>query len=248
MADAEVFKRTRSVKGKHLYESALDFGAVIDGKSSKEAKTWDWVVPNPRAVFEPGSVHMSKTTSQQMRKHHWFVMLNVNNLDAVQFGRVVETCAKVERKEENTEDGYDLIDWLDEPTQNAYRELYDQLRAYSIDVLDAKGKLVGGLFGLVLPNYLTIESMFTIESGSSKAALLYLEQLCLELGIEAIDAQDYYEHLASLGAKRLTAKQFEAERKRYSPIPSDFFSCGERMRTSAWVVIRKKDASATESV
>jgi Leu/Phe-tRNA-protein transferase len=107
---------------------------------------------------------------------------------------------------------------------------------------DPKEKLVGGLFGLVLPNYLTIESMFTIESGSSKAALLYLEQLCLEIGIEAIDAQDYYEHLASLGAKRLTAKQFETERKRYSPIPSEFFSCGERMMTSALVVARKKDS------
>jgi leucyl/phenylalanyl-tRNA--protein transferase len=52
------------------------------------------------------------------------------------------------------------------------------------------------------------ESMFSVVSNASKAALIYWCLHCLSAGIELIDCQQSTAHLKSMGAKEISRKAF----------------------------------------
>lgn len=243
--DAPPFCKSKSVTAEMLYDYALNHAASVYGKEYVGSKFWEWFIPEERAIFIPGSFHMSKTTRQQMNKANWHLEFDAGRMHP-DFARIVVACAKVKRKldpDEGSED-YDFIEWLDRETQTAFLKLSALGRCYHISVRDGEA-LVGGIFGICLPKYLTVESMYTIQSGASKAAMLFLEQLCLTFGIEAVDGQDYSEHLASLGAVKQSSKQFDEDRYRYSPITYPVYATVPRLATAREVAAAKKKLGKT---
>jgi leucyl/phenylalanyl-tRNA--protein transferase len=70
------------------------------------------------------------------------------------------------------------------------------------------GKLVGGLYGVVVGKVFCGESMFSHVSDASKAAYAVLIKHLKEWGYDFIDCQVPTEHLKSLGAKEVTRDYF----------------------------------------
>ena len=70
------------------------------------------------------------------------------------------------------------------------------------------GKLVGGLYGVLLGSMFFGESMFSRERDASKAALARLVERALVAGLQLIDCQLPTPHLRSLGSKPLSRAAF----------------------------------------
>ena len=89
----------------------------------------------------------------------------------------------------------------------AYSRLHLSGTAFSAEAwLD--GKLVGGLYGVLLGKVFFGESMFSHASNASKFAFIYWVKLLESKGIELIDCQMHTKHLESLGATFVSRQKF----------------------------------------
>jgi leucyl/phenylalanyl-tRNA--protein transferase len=79
--------------------------------------------------------------------------------------------------------------------------------AHSFEVW-REDRLVGGLYGISLGRIFCGESMFSIESNTSKFAFWQLVEHVKKLGFYCIDAQVPNPHLMSLGATIITKTHY----------------------------------------
>ena len=92
----------------------------------------------------------------------------------------------------------------------AYIDLHRRGYAHSIEVLDAAGELVGGLYGVAIGAVFFGESMFSHRADASKVALVGLVDILRRGGFGLIDCQVGNPHLESLGARDIDRLDFEA--------------------------------------
>lgn len=153
-----------------------------------------WWCPDPRFVLYPDELKVSKSMKQVIKKGGFDFRINTA------FEKVIANCKAVERE---GQDGT----WITDLVEDAYTQMYKLGYAYSAEAwLD--GKLVGGLYGILLGNVFFGESMFSHVSNASKFAFIkYVEQLKAE-GVVLIDCQVYTEHLESLGARMIPRSEF----------------------------------------
>lgn len=103
------------------------------------------------------------------------------------FGDVVARCA-------NRADGT----WINKAVQSGYRALHEQGGAHSLEVWDGD-RLVGGLYGVLSGRVFSGESMFFVESGASKVAVVALCQRLEEADVRLLDTQQESAHLRAMG-------------------------------------------------
>lgn len=140
-----------------------------------------WCSPDPRAVLLADQVVVSRSLRRTLRRSGWTA-----TVDAA-FEDVVAGCAD---RGEGT--------WITGGMQQAYAELHRAGGAHSVEVWDG-GRLVGGLYGVLVGSVFCGESMFHRETDASKVALVELCDRVLEAGFRLIDTQEETEHLAGLG-------------------------------------------------
>jgi leucyl/phenylalanyl-tRNA--protein transferase len=70
------------------------------------------------------------------------------------------------------------------------------------------GRLVGGLYCVVIGRAVFGESMFTRVADASKIALAALVAWCRTMDVGVIDCQQNTRHLASLGAREIPRAEF----------------------------------------
>ncbi len=171
---------------------------------TEDESEWIWEVSGRRAVLPVGGLHVSKTTEQFIRKQGWNYQLNVG------FDKVIHHCATVERPEDKEEDADEYTQWLDTPTQRAYKALHygKERKAYSVTVLNAEGEIVGGLFGLNFPTYISVDSMFSLTPNASKAAMVALDLWAGQAGKRLVDMETFAPHLGALGAMDMDGLDF----------------------------------------
>src|SRR5262245_6127160 len=101
----------------------------------------------------------------------------------------------------------------------AYCRLHEAGHAHSVEVM-LDGKLVGGLYGVLLGRVFFGESMFSRERDASKVALARLVESGNVAGLQLIDCQLPTPHLRSLGSKPVSRKEFS---ERVAPLtaPAD---------------------------
>ncbi|MGI6342497.1 MAG: leucyl/phenylalanyl-tRNA--protein transferase [Bacteroidales bacterium] len=116
------------------------------------------------------------------------------------FQQVIANCANVKRKHESGT-------WITPKLQEAYVNLHEKGYAHSVEVWH-NDELVGGLYGVAVGKAFCGESMFHTMSNTSKIALYNLVELLKEKQFHFIDAQTYTDHMASLGAKMITRKEY----------------------------------------
>lgn len=169
-----------------------------------------WWSPDPRMVIFPGQLHISHS----LRKHLNKLPFSFST-DTV-FTEILQHCSRP-----NDPNGQ----WLIPEMQQAYYQMHQLGFAHSIEVWQ-ESKLVGGLYGLAIGGVFFAESMFSLTTNASKAALVLLQQQCLDLGYQVIDCQVESAHLISMGAVNIERPHFSDLLNNTIPKTNEGITCG----------------------
>lgn len=155
-----------------------------------------WWSPDPRMVLFPEKFKVSKSLRKILKSRKFRITFNKN------FPEVIKNCATVPRKGQTGT-------WITREMQEAYTALHELGHAVSVEVWE-HDKLVGGLYGIDLPEKKIFcgESMFSLVSEASKAALFHLTEYVKSKNYKFIDCQIYNAHLESLGAEEMERNRF----------------------------------------
>ncbi|MEA2090974.1 MAG: leucyl/phenylalanyl-tRNA--protein transferase [Campylobacterota bacterium] len=151
-----------------------------------------WWSPNPRLIMELDDFKISKSLKKSIKKFEYKFDTN--------FKEVIQKCKSTPRNDQNGT-------WINDDIIEAYTTLHDMGLAHSIESYQ-DGKLVGGLYGVVVGKVFCGESMFATVSDASKSAYAILVKHLKEWGYDFIDCQVPTDHLKSLGAKEVTREYF----------------------------------------
>jgi leucyl/phenylalanyl-tRNA--protein transferase len=151
-----------------------------------------WWSPNPRAVIEPGGVHVSRSLRRVLRSDRFTVTWNRA------FEAVMRSCGD---RPGGT--------WILPEMIEAYTALHRAGDAYSIEVWE-EGELAGGLYGVQRGALFAAESMFHRSTDASKVALVYAVRSLFAAGIMLFDVQLLTSHLASMGASEISRSSYLA--------------------------------------
>ncbi|OWK72390.1 leucyl/phenylalanyl-tRNA--protein transferase [Pedobacter sp. AJM] len=149
-----------------------------------------WYAPHERCVIYPERLLVSKSMRKIFRDDVFKITCNTA------FEEVISNCAKTPRR---GQDGT----WITNEMQAAYINLHRHGYAHSVEVWH-HDQLAGGLYGLKVNRVFCGESMFSTVSNASKAALIYLSRLDIDL----IDCQLPNDHLMSLGAEMISREVY----------------------------------------
>lgn len=151
-----------------------------------------WWSTNPRLIMELDDFKLSRSLKKNIKKFHYKFDTN--------FIEVIKQCSSVKREKQNGT-------WIQDDIVEAYSVLHDVGVAHSVESYK-DGKLVGGLYGVVVGGLFCGESMFSLVNDASKAAYAILVKHLKYWGYDFIDCQVPTDHLKSLGAKEVTREYF----------------------------------------
>ena len=157
-----------------------------------------WWSTNPRLIMELDDFKLSRSLKKSMKKFRYKFDAN--------FIEVMKQCSSVKRENQNGT-------WIQDEIIEAYSVLHDMDMAHSIESYQ-DGKLVGGLYGVVVGKVFCGESMFSLVNDASKSAYAILVRHLKFWGYDFIDCQVHTEHLKSLGAKEVERDYFLDRLKR----------------------------------
>ncbi len=150
-----------------------------------------WYSPHERCVIYPAEVKVSKSMGKVLKSGTFVITFNRA------FSEVIINCAKVGRKDQPGT-------WITKEMQDAYIRLHEHGYAKSVEVWK-DNVLVGGLYGVEIGDVFCGESMFSLVSNASKAALILL---CQSNKFKLIDCQLPNDHLMSLGAEMISREKY----------------------------------------
>ncbi|TKI68210.1 leucyl/phenylalanyl-tRNA--protein transferase [Sulfurimonas crateris] len=157
-----------------------------------------WWSTDPRLIMELDDFRLSRSLKKSMKKFEYRFDAN--------FTEVIRHCSSVKRDNQNGT-------WIQDDIIEAYSLLHGMGIAHSVESYK-DGKLVGGLYGVVVGKVFCGESMFSIVSDASKSAYVVLVKHLKFWGYDFIDCQVPTEHLKSLGAKEVAREYFLNRLKR----------------------------------
>lgn len=172
-----------------------------------------WWSPDPRCVFRTDTPRVNRSLRRQLAGKAWRVSIDHA------FEQVIRGCALPRHEHDGT--------WLLPQMIDAYVQLHRLGHAHSVEVWDGD-RLIGGIYGVAIGKLFCGESMFSVESGGSKVALIALATLLHQLGFPLLDAQVSNSHTLSLGASELSRAQFLAEVRRLVQLPGEVGSWAHR--------------------
>jgi leucyl/phenylalanyl-tRNA--protein transferase len=152
-----------------------------------------WWSPDPRMVLFVDELKVSRSLRKAARRGAFELRTDSAFLD------VVRACAEPRPGQDGTWIGPEMID--------AYARLHRLGHAHSVESWH-DGRLVGGLYGVLIGRVFFGESMFARVTDASKVALLRLAAILRRLEVPLIDCQQETEHLATLGARPIPRREF----------------------------------------
>ena len=150
-----------------------------------------WFSPHERMVIYPAEIKVSGSMRKVFRQGSFTITKNKC------FSRVLDHCASVKRE---GQDGT----WITDDMKSAYLNLNKLGFAHSFEVWH-KNELAGGLYGVETGHLFCGESMFSLVSNASKAALIYLSRLG---NYNLIECQLYTPHLESMGGRLISRQEY----------------------------------------
>ena len=152
-----------------------------------------WWSPDPRMVLFPNEMSISRSLRKRLRNAAYEVRADTC------FRRVMRACAEPREGQAGT--------WITDEVVAAYTSLHAAGLAHSIETW-MDGELVGGLYGVAIGRAFYGESMFMRATDASKIALAHLARQLARWDFGVIDCQMATSHLASLGAREISRKEF----------------------------------------
>ena len=154
-----------------------------------------WFCPRERAILDFKLLHVPRSLRRVLRQ------TDLVCSEDTQFDRVIELCGEVPRP---GQDGT----WITEELLDAYKELHRMGYAHSVEVSDASGNMVGGIYGVCVEGVFSAESMFHLVPNASKIALFHLISVLEKAGLEWMDIQVMTPHMKALGAINIPRRRF----------------------------------------
>jgi leucyl/phenylalanyl-tRNA--protein transferase len=151
-----------------------------------------WWAPDPRLVLFLDEFILRKSLKKRMK--HFEIRYDTS------FTEVMRECGSIAR------DGQQGS-WIIPELIEAYSVLHKMGYAHSVEAWQ-DGKLVGGLYGVVIGKMFFGESMFAKVRDASKVAFATLVEQLKKDGFEMIDCQISSSHLKSLGAREISRSEF----------------------------------------
>ncbi|MCM0609554.1 MAG: leucyl/phenylalanyl-tRNA--protein transferase [Ideonella sp. WA131b] len=157
-----------------------------------------WWSPDPRMVLPVAEFRLSPSLKKTIRRFLRTPGCEVRvDLD---LAAVIGACAGTPREgQEGT--------WIVPAMRDAYVAWGAMGQVHSVETW-VQGRLVGGLYFVLLGRMAYGESMFSHATDASKIALAALVAGCRRRGIAWIDCQQNTRHLASLGAREVPRERF----------------------------------------
>ena len=152
-----------------------------------------WWSPHPRGIIELDQFHASKSLSKIIRKRLFEVTFDTA------FQNVMQACATSGPNRRST--------WITQEFVQAYTELHKQGHAHSVECWQ-NGKLVGGIYGVVIGSLFAGESMFHLVDNASKVALHRLVERLRERNFTLFDIQMVTAATVPLGAKAIPRSDY----------------------------------------
>ena len=152
-----------------------------------------WSCPVDRFVIFPDEIHVSHSMRNLINKGTYSVTFDTA------FDDVIGNCSELRIDEKYA--------WLGPDIVKSYRELHRQGVAHSVEVWK-DGRLVGGLYGLLIDDVFFGESMFSLEPSASKLALIHLARRLKSGGVKFIDCQYETPHLLSMGGRHISYGEY----------------------------------------
>jgi len=153
-----------------------------------------WCCPDERGILEFSDLHIPRRLARTRRRSTFQFTIDRA------FSQVIAHCATVPRKHQGRT-------WITGEMMRAYCELHRLGHAHSVEVWEGT-ELVGGLYGVDAFGSFAGESMFSLRTGASKLALLFLIEYLKGRGLDWIDVQMVTTHLEALGAKEVSREEF----------------------------------------
>jgi leucyl/phenylalanyl-tRNA--protein transferase len=153
-----------------------------------------WFSPDPRGILRFSDLHVSKSLKKFLKNNPYTITFNQD------FRAVIMNCAGVKRKDNQGT-------WITNELMEAYINLFNNQLAYSVEVYLGE-KMVGGLYGVWLSNFVSAESMFHLEDNASKVAIVFLMNKLYELDIDWIDTQMLTPAVEQMGGIYITRSEF----------------------------------------
>ena len=188
--------------------------------ASRQDETLHWLAPEARGVLEPAAFHLPRRLARTLARRPFRLTANLAT------ARVIRLCA-ASRPET----------WINAEIESLYTRLAEAGLVHSIeawapveeraeegaaDKREGEGadkgearamsepRLVGGLYGLALGGVFFGESMFSLASDASKAALVELALRLHAGGFTLLDAQFATPHLARFGFREIARDDYLA--------------------------------------
>lgn len=154
-----------------------------------------WFSPDPRAILDFSSLHVPKSLSKRVRKTAWKVTYDSH------FRGVVQACAATPRPGQ-------AGTWINDEMIALCEQMFRRGQAHSTEIWTAEGDLVGGLYGMKFDTYVTAESMFFLQSGASKWALVQTVQRFAAESKSWIDLQMLTRVSEFMGGQTIPRREF----------------------------------------
>lgn len=154
-----------------------------------------WYCPYERFVIFPDEIHVSHSTRNLFNKGVYRITFNEA------FHDVIRNCSELRIQEDGA--------WLGPQMIEAYTRLHDMGLVDSVEVWNGD-RLAGGLYGVHMHRMFFGESMFSLEPGASKLALVSLARKMQAEGEKLIDCQLHTDHLESMGGRYIPYDEYMA--------------------------------------
>ncbi len=167
-----------------------------------------WIDPKQRGVLPLDRFHVPHSVRKAVRRRKFEIRIDTA------FREVMEGCAEAAPGRPDS--------WINDEILELYTALHEAGRAHSLEAW-RNGRLVGGLYGVVIGAAFFGESMFTRETDASKVALVHLVARLRCGGFELLDTQFATTHLARFGVVEISRQRYQELLQRAIARRADFY-------------------------
>ena len=168
-----------------------------------------WIEPERRGIFPLETFTVGSRLARTVRSDRFEVRIDTD------FDAVMDGCAAPGPDRPRT--------WINARIRGLYGELFDLGHCHTVECW-REGRLMGGLYGLVIGGAFFGESMFHLERDASKVALVHLVARLIAGGFTLLDTQFVTPHLASLGAIEVSRRDYHKRLEAALAVRGDFFA------------------------
>jgi leucyl/phenylalanyl-tRNA---protein transferase len=199
---------------------------VFPMAESRDDEGFFIVDPEWRCLLPLDKFHVPRRLGRTLRSSRFTFTIDRD------FAAVLDACAAPGPDREDT--------WINPDIRTLYLEMHKRGLAHSVEARIG-GELAGGLYGVAIGGAFFGESMFSLATDASKAALVHLAARLRHGGFKLLDAQFVTPHLEQFGAQTLPRRIFQALLEVALDAKANFRALPETTESSALVEILKTD-------